>query len=264
MITRCPRQYYYRYIQEWKEPPGAALEFGKAYHKTLEESFRADIAGYGHFSAGLAETVFADEFDRHSKNVEWSSESTSKGTLMDKGTDLVGQYVCEFAPRRKATDVEVEFTVQIPEVDEPFVGYIDLIADDYLLDHKTAARAWSAGRLASTMQVEAYYLAYRALTGRYPRQFVYDIAVKTKAPYIQFDLQTKRTTIQLDLYVQRIRDARDMVEKELFPRTNPDNWSCSPKWCGYYDHCIKGVPMSQLRVTNSNSEELLGDGIQGL
>jgi hypothetical protein len=245
-----------------KQPPAAALEFGKAYHKTIESSFLSDMDGKGHLTAEEAQDIFIDSFNRFSEDVDWSLEDKRKGNLADTGVKLVGEYVEKYAPKHKPVGVEVEFSIELDGIEEPFVGVIDLQAADYMTDHKTASRGWSAARLESTMQPEAYYLAYKAITGKYPHYFSYDVAVKTKSPYIQFNLVTVRTPYQLDLYRERIQAARDMVSREVFPRTNPDNWYCSPKWCGYYGHCINGESIHNLRL--NNPDKLSDVGYEGI
>jgi CRISPR/Cas system-associated exonuclease Cas4 (RecB family) len=263
MITKCPRQYWYRYVLGWKEMPKAAMEFGSSYHDVLEESYGLAIEGHSHLLGEEAKEAFLDNFAERAETVDWNVEDSGYGLLVDKGTTLVATYVEEFAPKRNPVAVEYEFEIYMPEEYEiyaPFVGRLDFLGRDHILEHKTAARSYSQSSVDSSMQVDAYYIVYRHLFNQYPSYFTFDVAVKTKVPKIQYDVVTTRTPYQLEIYYERIQEAQALVEKEQFPRTNPDNWYCSAKWCGYWEHCMKGTPLHQLRLRNLVDEEKYGGG----
>jgi CRISPR/Cas system-associated exonuclease Cas4 (RecB family) len=162
--------------------------------------------------------------------------------------ELVGNYIETVAPDRNPTHVEYEFSVALPETDLPFVGVIDLVLDsNYLSDHKTATRRWNKYRAHTELQPTAYYLAFEEDFGITPKGFLYDIAPRTGKAEIQI-IPTSRGEAEKVEYLGRLRSVEESITKEHYPKTTPSNWYCSQKWCGYYDHCMKGIPLRQLRL----------------
>lgn len=252
MLTRCARQFWYRYVMGLKIPPNSNLSFGKAYHSTLEANFTQKKRTKRDLSWEQATTIFSDEWDHVARDLDWKYEEAGKGNLKDMGIRLVGDYITNLAPKRKnPTFVEFEFKIELPETDKPFVGVIDLITDAngelLIYDHKTSGRRWPNSRADQELQPTAYYLAYQGLFGILPPKFTYDIAVKTKNSYV-YEVSTKRTERDIEDYKERLIVAEQMLDKEIFPKTTPDNWLCNPRYCGYYNHCMRGTPLSQLRL----------------
>jgi CRISPR/Cas system-associated exonuclease Cas4 (RecB family) len=261
MLSRCPRQFWYCYILKLRIPPGAAMVFGTSYHSTAEENFTYKLNTGNDFSAEMAKAVFSDTWDNKVDEVEWGYEEDRPGELKDIGVGLVGKYVTEFAPKRFPVAVEKEFEINIPEVERPFRGKIDFIGqDNFLLEHKTANKSWPESRLENTDQVQAYYLAYMNLTGEWPTGFGFDIAVKTKKPKIQ-DLYTSRTSWQVEEYVGRLKTAEALISADVYPKTDPTNWFCSRRWCGYYGNCMAGEALSRIRVIQSEKEDNTDDSL---
>jgi CRISPR/Cas system-associated exonuclease Cas4 (RecB family) len=169
--------------------------------------------------------------------------------------DLVGNYIKDVAPNRNPTYVEYEFSVALPEIDLPFVGVIDLVTRnqtpggdaEFMVDHKTATRRWNKYRAHDELQPTAYYLAFEELFEEPPAGFLYDIAPRTGKAEIQI-IPTSRGEAEKVEYHGRLRSVEESITKEHYPKTTPSNWYCSQKWCGYYDHCMKGIPLRQLRL----------------
>ncbi len=251
MISKCPRQFWYRYILGWKIPPGAALQFGSAYHETMEHNFRHKLEFGKDVSLEEVKDVFADRWGYLSENIEWNYEEDNKDTLTDRGISLVGNYIKTIAPHRNPTYVEFEFEIPLPEIDAPFVGAIDLILDKDMQDHKTSSRRWPTNRADGELQPTAYYLSFLEIFDEPPKSFIYDIAPKTGKAEIQ-TVVTTRDQQDLAAFLDRVKTAQDVVYRETFPRTDPSNWYCSPKWCGYYDNCMRGIPLHGLRLVETS------------
>jgi len=147
MLSKCPRQFYYRYILGYKIPPNAFRNFGGAYHKTLEANFKHKVESGNDMSIEQVKDIFTDEWKSASAEVEWSYEEERKESFSNRGVDLVGTYVKDIAPNRNPSHVEYEFKVSLPEIDRPFVGVIDLVLqENYMSDHKTSTRRWPKDR----------------------------------------------------------------------------------------------------------------------
>jgi CRISPR/Cas system-associated exonuclease Cas4 (RecB family) len=248
MLSRCPRQFYYRYILGYKIPPNSFRNFGGAYHSTMEANFKYKMDSGEDMPVEQVKDIFTDEWKRASDEVEWEYEEEREENFSDRGVDLVGNYIKDVAPNRNPTYVEYEFSVALPEIDLPFVGVIDLVLDsNHISDHKTATRRWNKYRAHSELQPTAYYLAFEEDFGTVPEGFIYDIAPRTGKSEIQI-VETSREEIEKIEYLGRLKSLEECVAKEVYPKTDPGNWLCSEKWCGYYGHCIKGIPLRQLRL----------------
>jgi len=254
MLSKCPRQFYYRYILGYKIPPNAFRNFGGAYHKTLEANFKHKVESGNDMSIEQVKDIFTDEWKSASAEVEWNYEDEREENFSNRGVDLVGTYVKDIAPKRNPSHVEYEFKVSLPEIDRPFVGVIDLVLqENYMSDHKTSTRRWPKDRANNELQPTAYYLAFEEDFGVEPKGFVYDIAPRTGKPQIQV-VQTARTQVEKSEYLERLKIVEDSIEKENYPKTNPSNWYCSSRWCGYYGACMQGIPPRQLRLQETEND----------
>jgi CRISPR/Cas system-associated exonuclease Cas4 (RecB family) len=261
MLSRCPKQFWYRYVLGYKEPPGAAMHFGSAYHHVQEENSRHKIQVGSDFGEEMAKAVFVDQWKQLAQEVEWELEDVRQGELTDLGVGLVTKYLRDVAPRRFPVEVEVEFDISLPSIVRSFVGKIDLVCPNHiLLEHKTAGKAWPEYRLSATDQVQAYYLAYERLFGNWPLSIMYDVAIKTRVPKIQ-EMVTTRTEHEINEYLGRIETAEQLIEAEIFPKTDPTNWVCSPRFCGYYGNCKQGKSLGGLRLTKGGGDYDLDDAI---
>jgi len=168
---------------------------------------------------------------------------------------LVKLYHSNIAPIRNPKAVELEFDVPIPFVERRFRGRIDYVdQDNTYIDHKTSSRKWNQGRADTSLQVSAYYLAEQIGEGRRPSGFCFDIAVKKKVPEVQV-VSTHRTDEEVYGYVDRLKDVERLINAEIFPKCDPSNWLCNPRWCGYYPHCMQGLPYSQLRLLRKDKDD---------
>lgn len=259
MIARCPRQFWYRYINGLVMPPNAALTFGQSYHTTLEENFRFRLEVGQDMPLKMVKNIFADEWEHNTDVIDWEFETVDKGWLKDIGVGLVGKYVEEIAPNRNPIVIEERLEASIDGVERPFIGIVDFIDEKgFVFDHKTAARRWNQNRANTELQATGYYLLYQSSYGKKPLGFVYDIGIKTTKMQIQ-TLTTVRDEPALNDYIERLRVAESLVTKEVYPKTDPGNWMCSKRWCGYYLHCMGGASLTRLNLVEEGDS--LADAI---
>jgi len=254
MMGRCARQFYYRYIEGLKVPPGAAFAVGLAYHHAIGENFEFKIKTKQDLATGAVWAIFSDQYEREADQVDWLFEDSDRGNLKDVGLQLVGLYLSNIAPIRNPKAVELEFDVAVPYVERRFRGRIDYVGeDDLYIDHKTSSRKWNQSRADTSLQASAYYLAAK-IEGEKPSGFCFDIAIKKKTPEVQV-VSTHRSEIQVQQYIDRLQDVEKLINAEIFPKTDPSNWVCSPRWCGYYSACMQGAPYSQLRLLRKDTDD---------
>ena len=118
--------------------------------------------------------------------------------------------------------IEKRITLQVPGVEVPIIGYIDLITEDGVpCDIKTASRAWYAKKAHDEMQPD-FYLAALTQIGETPPdfRFRYYVFTKTKKPKVQI-LETKRTPAQLFWMLDMVREVWTGIQAGVFPPTGP-------------------------------------------
>lgn len=254
-MSRCPKQFYYRYIEGLKVPPGAAFAFGLSYHHAIGENFVYKIDSKANLALEAVSAIFSDQYEREADQVDWLFEDADRGELKDVGLNLVGLYMVQIAPIRQPKAVEFEFDVAVPYIERRFRGRIDYLDQDgTYIDHKTSSRKWNQARSDTSLQVSAYYLAAQVSEGERPSGFCFDIAIKKKVPEVQV-VSTHRSELQVQEYVDRLQDVEKLINAEIFPKTDPGNWWCSPRWCGYYPACMQGKPYSQLRLLKKDKDD---------
>ena len=245
MISKCPRQFWYRYVQGLKIRPSSAMLFGSSYHETHEDNFNHLLECGEPFPLENVLELFSGKWDSAKLNIDWKDEKLSAGALMDIGVMGLSEYYTRILPTKDPKLVEFRFEVQLPEITRTFVGIIDYIGKDGMIsDHKTSGKRWNDTRAASEMQPSAYYLGYQYsqdLKELPIKGFTYEVIVKKKTPEVQvLNLNVSETAIAD--YQSRIKTAEKLIEAEVFPKTDPTNWYCSEKWCGYYPHCMRHEP----------------------
>jgi len=254
-MSRCPRQFFYRYVEGLKVPPGAAFAFGLSYHHAIGENFVYKIDTKADMALGIVSSIFSDQYEREAEKVDWLFEDSDRGQLKDVGISLIHLYMGSIAPIRNPKAVEFEFDVVVPYVERRFRGRVDYLGEDGVyIDHKTSSRKWNQGRADTSLQVNAYYLAEQVEEGQRPSGFCFDIAIKKKVPEVQV-VTTHRSELQVQEYIDRLQDVEKLINAEIFPKTDPGNWWCSQRWCGYYPSCMQGVPTSKLRLLRKDKAD---------
>ena len=249
MISKCPRQFFYRYVEGLKIKPNSAMKFGTAYHETHEANFTRMIEAKTPMPLQEVTEFFKDRWEQQQQEVDWKQEKTSSGALLDIGILGLSEYYNRVLPSKDPKNVELRFEIQLPEITRAFVGIIDYVGqDNKITDHKTSSRHWNNARAEAEMQPVAYYLGLKYSGGDLPEylnNFAYEVVVKKKMPAIQV-VEITRTKFDIDSYIARIKTAERLIDAEIFPKTDPTNWYCSPTWCGYYGHCQRGEKLRDL------------------
>lgn len=264
MYLRCPRQYYHRYVREISRPPGISLILGTGTHKALETTHHhiVDYATPAPIEMVLA--TFSDSFDQNAKEVpetEWKEdEGNTKGGVKDAGLKLVSLYNRDFAPKVKpqvkndVRGIERKITTNVAGV--PMVGYIDLIDtnDDAVMTHeeqtllrdnsksvpealrtsvvdfKTKAKSVSQAEIDGSFQLTFYSYATQITNVRY------DQLLRQKRPKIK-RMRSMRKKGDYKWMCEIVSSVARAISSGIFPPCAPDNWACTPNWCGFWGLC---------------------------
>lgn len=238
---RCPEQFrQYRFLGR-RMPPKGFLIWGTADHRALEVNWRQKIASHEDIPTSDVQEAFAEALDaeiREAGEVEWGADKP--GDVKDAGVALVAAYHEKASPRVQPVQVEQKFSLEIPGVPVPIIGYIDLETEGPIVERKTSARKTSTVPGNYRLQASIYQLARR-------RSVDFHYSVKTKTPQIVLPDEAPGLTVPVsDAALLRAEDRVRRVVRSLvatFNEFGPDEpWPdaifhdpCS--WCGFRPVC---------------------------
>jgi len=221
---QCGKKWKYRYVEKLQEESGDALQFGSAWHKML--------------SAHLKTRTPLNEWWQENGIEQVDIASFDLGTKMLTSTDIVTT-IQGLQVDRESLDMKSELTVS--GVPVPIIGYIDAIGIDGVpIDFKTASKKWTQDQADTSLQ-PTFYLASLEQMGliTLPAKFRYIIFTKTKYPAVQI-LETTRTHQDVFNLHGLIGEVWQSIAKETFLPTDPSNWWCGAKYCGFWEVCDYG------------------------
>lgn len=231
---RCPAQYYFRYIKGLIMPPSASLTKGKAVHAGNEFNYRQKIESKTDLPVSRVLDYTASAFDEFAQETDF--EGKDKGKELDSTIQLTKLYHEEVAPSVQPVAVEEKVEVSFDNTEYTLLGYIDVLDDNgNIRDTKTTGRTPSEETIANSLQLSAYSLAHRQLTGKEENSIVLDYLVSTKQPkLVQF--KAKRSQQEIDRFLKIMGIvAHNISCQNFYP--NPTNQLCNPKACGYWNTC---------------------------
>lgn len=165
MLERCPEQFRRRYCLGERERPSASLVWGTVDGKAHAVNFTQKIDTHEDVPQSDVEQAFASLMDKDVEErggageIDWRDDTPA--TIKDRGVALVGAYHRQVSPRIQPTAVEEEFSLAIPGVPVPFIGYIDVSTEPLSIERKTASQKSSAIPPQYRFQTLGYALARR-------------------------------------------------------------------------------------------------------
>lgn len=142
MFERCPEQFRHRYVLGEKEAPSGAMLWGTCDGKAHEVNWSQKIETHQDIPAAEVQEAFASLLDAEvderggASQIDWRDDTPA--SIKDRGAALVGHYHRTVSPRIQPTATEEAFSLDIPGVPVPFIGYIDVSTADYTVERKTA------------------------------------------------------------------------------------------------------------------------------
>jgi hypothetical protein len=239
----CPRSYYYHYIKRVARPLASWLFLGGCAHEAIGYNFEQKIKTKTDLPVEEMQSFFSDRWDAQDVNasrpeysdsaeateIDWKGEDP--GLLKDIGIEVVTRYRKEMAPKIQPIAVEME----IPNARVcglRLVGRIDLIdSDATIIDLKTAKKKPAQKNIDSDLQPTFYAVG---MGGEIDFKFHYMVK---RANTEVIEMVTKRTKGDIEfLENQFLPPIIQSIEKGIFI-PNVTSWSCSPKYCEFYDIC---------------------------
>lgn len=240
-LYRCGEQYRRRYVEGEKIPPSVAAITGTATHASVELNLRHKIE-----TGGLLEPDVVRDAARDKLVSAWDAgvlldadesakgEGIVKAAALDTAVALAGCHHESLAPIIQPVNVERYFEVDLAGYCT-LVGIIDVEEKTRVRDTKTAGKAPSQADADTSEQLTVYSLA-RRIEGTLPGDVCLDALVKTAKPKA-VTIHSTRTDADLEMQLRRIEVAVDVIDRGIFLPTDPSNWWCSVRFCGYHSTC---------------------------
>jgi hypothetical protein len=241
MHERCSQQWFFRYIEGIKIPPGIAAHIGSGVHKGAEVDLITKRDTGEHEPESVVLDAAADGYDRRLSDdgVYLTKEEKTKASKLlgegkDKTVKLAKTWYNELAQKLHPKLVEESISITIPEIDIPLLGIVDLLEEDNTLrDLKTTGRKWNQQNADMSLQPTMYRELIKQLIGEYPKEIVFDVLVNKKEPEVQ-RMSTVREDSDMDTLVLRIQSMLQQVEAGITRPADPGSWICSSRFCGYW------------------------------
>jgi len=247
MFQRCCAQFEFRYIRGIIRPPGIALLVGGGVHSGAETAMTSKITSGENLASGdvvdAAVAAFDDRLAAGGFLPDDEQRAVGEAVTVAKARDTTAAVSEFFAvvaqPEYTPAKVEHRFSIPVPGVVD-YIGVIDLVeASGRVTDWKTTGgRGPSQTDADYSHQLTGYALAQHRESG--------------KAPEIRLDvlmsggkggctgrkvLTTHRTRADYVAFLRTVEAAWRSIQAGSFPPTNPENWWCSKRFCGWADLC---------------------------
>lgn len=239
-FLRCGEAYRRRYIEGEIIPPGIALIKGSSVHRGIEYNGRQKIETKLDLKKSDIVDYTVNEYEARTTNEEIKIDKGEKkadiiGAGKDSVVSLAGLYADEVSPTIQPVEVEKEIDIDFSGI--KIKSIIDCIDENgNVRDFKTAGRSKNQKEVDESLQLAIYSLAYEAAFNKLPLYLILDVLVDTKKPKYQnlFISPPNGVLRQVNYTVQAVHNA---IQKGVFLPAAEGSWSCSEKFCGYWETC---------------------------
>ena len=237
---RCPRQWAYRQICGYKEPPKWVMRAGTGMDDTLTVHNRGKMEGKP-LNLSSAQDFYRDRV-RELADTDGLPKDQEMATVIDDGTKMLPLYYREFDPIVEPVTVQQKIEKSLDGV--PMLGYIDLVrkaSDGHLItsDYKFTGRK-PTGAAKTSLQLAYYHTENPDPTGHVELVAL----VRTKTPQVVSDSHFV-TPADTSLLKRIVKQVWKQVQAAVYPFPSPENeWGnggssfCNPERCGYWSRCL--------------------------
>lgn len=237
----CGKAWKYRYIDKVQADPSQNLIIGSCIHDVVEEIIRCNSVG----KEVPEVTKFAlQTVENRLESIEPNNNTLDVENLKNEVLRIVNAPLILSGVnmiRAKVDDagamIERKVTLEVPEVDVPIIGFIDIVLEDGTpADFKTSARSWTADRAQTETQPVFYLSAMGQMGFPVNWHFKHIVFVKNKTPKFQtFD--SERKPAEIGRLFTQIQDVWRSMNTETFLPAAPGSWKCNPKMCDFWQIC---------------------------
>lgn len=254
LYMNCPERYRQKYVLGKTWPGSSNMSQGRLIHEVLEymHLFKRDNRGQMPPRERHQDHI-TDLLDEHFEDVDvWDDKTPDVETAEKFSRKLTNIYYDKRLEDVNVRDAEKRFTMMV-KGRIPFVGYVDLIEwtdenppnyddpltqpydihpEDLISDVKTTGRKYGKHRIRNSLQLTLY------ADGLGVEKVGYDLLVQTKTGKTRYYKQ-RDTRVEGEKIHARdvVEDVAEAISAGNFPKTTPEHWMCSEKWCPFWDQC---------------------------
>lgn len=264
---KCGMQAYFRYQLGLKVPPAFAMIQGTAFHLAEEVNFKQKIATGEDIKLSVAKDAFVEKYQEEvrsreallaNQNVtaEDEEEQSSPVEFENQGLSCLELFHTRYAPRVMPKESEKEFSIEINGLGKPvnLLVRLDLVANVFkdfeagktlktgeaIIDLKLQSKAPKQEDVDRSEQLGGYAEAWKALTGKYPKQVALLATVKKKSPEVVYVQSREFGEEHGKRFLRRVARVAEAEAKGIYTPAPSMAWWCSKKWCGFYNLCEFG------------------------
>lgn len=238
MYLECPRRWAAHYLDEMPRSSSPALLRGRAVDIAATENW-GQKAQTGEdlpidHAQSLAEDALYVALDEAGgrDSVDW--EGSNFGETLDMSMRLVRRHMLDHAPLWHPTAVQLRISKRLPS-GRDFLGFIDAVAPDGLIDVKTGARRMSQGDADRDLQASAYaFLTGGATDFHFARVMLAGPKSQTSSEVVT----TRRTARGIEGFAELVEQVSTLIDDSVYPRI--PGWHC--KFCPVFQSCPVGAP----------------------
>lgn len=231
---RCPRSYYYQYVEKATVPKSPAMVVGSVVHEVIQLIHERDWTLADKDSAAAAlEGLWADRCGETTD----PEDPAANGSIGDACNTWLPWYL---RWREGQIDIAVEekWELPVPGTDLVMRGIVDRVyrtdGETIISDVKTGKRAPSMQDLNTDLQLSLYSWAYREMSGQNREDAIEVVQIRSKQT-----LRSRRT----DGYLQRViadtvTPTATAIQAGLFPANPATKFGCG--YCDYQMLCPVG------------------------
>lgn len=247
MFGRCARQYCFRYVEHKIRPPAVVMLVGGGTHQGAETAMKYKVATGENQRPDDVRDAAVAAFDSRlgEDDVALDDEERSRGrvAVIGEARDRVAAaahfWACLAQPNYWPLSVEsVEQRFRMPlQGGLDLVGVVDLVTrEQAVVDWKVGRRAIPQGEADTSIQLTAYALHHEYATGHAPAEVQLAVIQEAKETkhYVRRSI---RNRTDYRILLRRVELLQQAKAAGIFPPCNPDNWWCSPRFCGYWREC---------------------------
>lgn len=256
LYMMCGERYRRKYVEKQRPPESSNLGHGRMIHKVVEEMNVRKMKDGTVIEANEMNDMISDFLDEYTHDIEvWDPKVPDLETFEDTARMLLELYRRDRLPDTRPKAVELRVGALL-DGEIPFMGYVDMVEwnpmvepeqpigldddvariikpSDCVTDLKATGRKYGKHRIENAMQLTLYSEVLGV------DNVAFDLLVQKKSS--EFVRQEGIRTPQEKVHAKSVaRDIAEGISAGYFPKTDPENWMCTPKWCDYYDQCRGG------------------------
>lgn len=250
----CGERYRRRYILRQDRGRSSNLAHGSLVHSIVEEMLTRKMTTGQIMTVDEVQDTITDKLAGIEDPDVWDPKIPDVGVLERSARELSLLYHAEKLPDARPKAVELRVSGMLNDR-VPFRGYIDMVdgnpmdpasdgpfpegvapgfnPGDAVRDLKVTGRNYGPHRVENSLQLTLY----ADLVG--VDHVGYDLLVETEK--LRKQSLKVHDSIRSPGEKEHARDVVENVAKAIsagiFPKTDPESWACSEKWCPFYSDC---------------------------